>query len=376
MRHAIALAEKGRWTACPNPTVGAVLVRDGSIVAEGWHHAAGGPHAEVECLRDAAAKGVNPAECTLLVTLEPCNHYGKTPPCSEAVIAAGIRHVIIGLRDPNPTAAGGVEKLREAGIQVECGLCEQECRDLVADFLCWQEERPYLILKMAATLDGRIATRTGHSQWISSPESRAQVHDLRAKVGRCGGAVLIGGGTFRADNPSLTARLEGYDGPQPMACVATSRLPAADSDFKLLRQRPEECVFLASPAVAASPAAAALRKSGARVLTVEQNNRTPDFAAIFRQFYQENQCRYILCEGGGKLGMTLLNAGLVDEFRIHIAPLILGDNEAKPLFDGLSPLHLDEGIALRITNTEICGGDMHLTLRPRAQHEGSVCSLD
>ena len=209
MREALALAENGRWSACPNPTVGAVLVRDGQVVARGWHHAAGQPHAEVECLRDAQRQGIDPAQCTLVVTLEPCNHYGKTPPCSEAVLAAGIKRVVIGLYDPTPKAAGGAERLRAAGVEVIGPVCERECRDQVADFLAWQQGRPYVILKMAATMDGRIATRTGHSRWVSSEGSRALVHRLRAGIGRAGGAVLVGGGTFRADNPCLTARIPG-----------------------------------------------------------------------------------------------------------------------------------------------------------------------
>ena len=138
MREAAELAERGRWSAAPNPTVGAVLVRDGVVVARGWHTAYGKSHAEVECLKDAEAKGVDPSACTLVVTLEPCNHQGQTPPCTEAVIAAGIRHVVIGLRDPNPKAAGGMERLAEAGVEVEAGVCAELCRDLVADFLIWQ----------------------------------------------------------------------------------------------------------------------------------------------------------------------------------------------------------------------------------------------
>ena len=209
MREAAELAERGRWSAAPNPTVGAVLVRDGVVVARGWHTAYGKSHAEVECLKDAEAKGVDPSACTLVVTLEPCNHQGQTPPCTEAVIAAGIRHVVIGLRDPNPKAAGGMERLAEAGVEVEAGVCEELCRDLVADFLIWQTtKRPYVMLKLAMTLDGRIATRTGHSRWITGETARRQVHELRANVGRAGGAILVGGNTLHTDNPLLTARLD------------------------------------------------------------------------------------------------------------------------------------------------------------------------
>lgn len=241
MREALSLAELGRWKTYPNPAVGAVLVRDGRILARGFHHAAGEAHAEVECLKDAAARGVDPRGCTLVVTLEPCNHQGKTPPCTQAILDAGVSRVITGLADPNPRAAGGAARLREAGVDVIERVCEQECRDMIADFLIWQSlDRPYVLLKMAATLDGRIATRKGQSQWISSEESRREVQKLRAGIGRCNGAVLVGGGTFRTDNPRLTARGEFAAGPQPLACVLTSRLPAPDADFHLLRDRPEQ----------------------------------------------------------------------------------------------------------------------------------------
>ena len=371
MREALALTENGRWSACPNPTVGAVLVRDGRVVARGWHHAAGQPHAEVECLRDAQRQGIDPAQCTLVVTLEPCNHYGKTPPCSEAVLAAGIRRVVIGLHDPTPKAAGGAERLRAAGVDVIGPVCEQECRDQVADFLAWQQGRPYVILKLAATMDGRIATRTGHSRWISSEGSRALVHRLRAGIGRAGGAVLVGGGTFRADNPCLTARIPGETVErQPLACVLTSRLPNPAGDIHLLKERPGQAVFLCSPAAAASTAAHALRQMGVRVLALGPGQRgCPDFAAMFRMLYEDLHCPYVLCEGGGHLALSLLEAGFADEFLLHLAPRILGDNEAAPLFDGRSPLTMAEALELRVCRTSLCDGDVHLQLRPAIPQE-------
>ena len=145
MREAIALAERGRWKTCPNPTVGAVLVRDGHVAARGWHHAAGEDHAEVACIKDARAHGVDPADCTLVVTLEPCCHQGKTPPCTAAVREAGIKKLVVGLADPNPVACGGACQLREAGLEVVEGVCAQECRDLVADFLVWQTDRKSVV---------------------------------------------------------------------------------------------------------------------------------------------------------------------------------------------------------------------------------------
>jgi diaminohydroxyphosphoribosylaminopyrimidine deaminase/5-amino-6-(5-phosphoribosylamino)uracil reductase len=193
MLQAVALAAESRWQTCPNPNVGALLVKDGQVLASGRHKGPGLPHAEVEALRDAAAKGVNPADCTLVVTLEPCRHHGKTPPCTEAILRAGIRHVVVGANDPNPEAAGGAAILREAGVEVECGVALDPCLDLIDDFLTWQRtDLPYTLLKLASTLDGRIASRNGHSKWITCEETRRRVHALRRHMQ----AILVGGNTF------------------------------------------------------------------------------------------------------------------------------------------------------------------------------------
>ncbi|MCL1985190.1 MAG: bifunctional diaminohydroxyphosphoribosylaminopyrimidine deaminase/5-amino-6-(5-phosphoribosylamino)uracil reductase RibD [Betaproteobacteria bacterium] len=367
MDAAIALAEQGRWRACPNPVVGAVLVRDGQIAAQGFHSACGQPHAEVECLRDAAEKGVNPADCTLCVTLEPCNHYGKTPPCTQAIWESGIRRVVVGLRDPHPEAGGGADWLRERGVEVETGVRAQACHDLAADFLVWQQEqRPYLILKLASTLDGRIATRSGHAQWISGEYSRASVHELRAGIGSCGGAVLIGGNTFYTDNPLLTARPLPSEGRQPLACILTSRLPHPAKNISLLHQRPGQCVFLCPRGIDASPEAAALRDIGAHVHGLDRapEHQGLDLHAGLRLLQKNHACFYVLCEGGGKLALSLLEQGLVDEFRLHMAPRILGDNAALPLFDGRAPLHMDQSLGMRIASLGMCGEDAHMVLRP------------
>lgn len=402
MHEAIALARQGRWRAAPNPTVGAVLVRDGQVVARGYHTACGMPHAEVECLRDAAANGVDPAGCTLVVTLEPCNHHGKTPPCSQAVLDAGIRHVVVGMADPNPVARGGAEFLRQHGVQVdmgECGMgvCVQDCRDLVADFVTWKKtDLPYVILKLASTLDGRIATRAGHSQWISCAASRRRVHAIRAGVGHAGGAVLVGGGTLFADNPLLTARCGDFsdspssataggncsaDAPrrQPLAVAVTSRMDevaARVGDLVLLQQRAADTVFWTTEAAAASPAADTVRATGARVWGLPAANAVNDgggagaagldLRAGLARLRAEAGCLYVLCEGGGQLGLALLETGLVHEFELHLAPKVLGDNAARPLFDGRAPLRMDDALGLRVTDTVPSGDDLIITLRPRA----------
>lgn len=365
MREAMALAENGRWHTAPNPTVGAVLVRNGEIVARGWHAVCGEAHAEVNCLRDAAGKGVDPAQCTLYVTLEPCNHHGKTPPCSQAILDAGIRHVVVGMPDVNGKAAGGAAFLREHGVAVEMGVLEKECRDLVADFIVWQTtKRPYVILKMATTLDGRIATREGCAQIISNQASHAEVMRLREHIALSGGAVLVGGNTFTMDNPRLTARTESAKR-HPLAVILSSRLPGPDLGCHILEERPEECVFFSSAAQAASPAAAALRARGARVYGVDPSpcGRGLDVLQVLNVLREEEGCLYVLCEGGGKLGLSLLEAGLVDEFHLHMAPVILGDSEARPVFSGRSADSMEDALRMRIVDASVAEGDVHLYFR-------------
>ncbi|WP_446424685.1 bifunctional diaminohydroxyphosphoribosylaminopyrimidine deaminase/5-amino-6-(5-phosphoribosylamino)uracil reductase RibD [Mailhella sp.] len=372
MRRALELAERGRWSTAPNPTVGAVLVKDGAVAAEGWHQVCGQAHAEVNCLRDAAAKGVDPAGGTLYVTLEPCNHFGRTPPCSHAVLEAGIGRVVIGMLDPNAKAAGGAEFLRENGVDVVSGVLEDECRDLVADFLVWQTtRRPYVILKMASTLDGRISTQGGSGQKITNDASHAEVQRLREGIGRAGGAILVGGNTFALDDPRLTARTPSAQR-QPLAAVLTTRLPSG-SGSAILRERPSDAVFFTSAAQAASPTAEALRGKGARVYEVKVQGvpgregqavrARLNAAQALEMLRAEEGCLYVLCEGGGKLALSLLEEGLVDELHLHLAPVILGDASATPVFAGRSAESMAEALRMRVTHTSLVDGDIHLHFR-------------
>jgi diaminohydroxyphosphoribosylaminopyrimidine deaminase/5-amino-6-(5-phosphoribosylamino)uracil reductase len=359
MLRAIALSRQGFGHTAPNPCVGALLVKDGLVLAEGWHKAFGGAHAEVEALQDAARKDVNPAECSLVVTLEPCSHYGKTPPCTKAVLDAGIRHVVVGARDHNPKAAGGAEVLREQGVLVECGIAEQECRDNIADFLVWQtSSRPYIILKLASTLDGRIATRNGHSKWISCAETLTRVHELRSKVQ----AIMVGGNTFYADNPALTCRLEHRAFSAhvaPLAVIITRRLPDNPGSFTLLQDRPQDVIFLTDTAQSESVAAKNLQSMGVSIWGAEGDYLAEGITRLRR----ERQAHYLLCEGGGRLGLSLLKNKLADELRLHMSPKIIGDAEARPLFDGLQPESMTEALGLRFTGSEFCGDDLLLQLR-------------
>ncbi len=376
MLQAVALAGQARWQTRPNPCVGAVLVKDGAIVAQGWHKGAGQPHAEIDALEDAAQKGVNPADCTLVVTLEPCRHHGKTPPCTEAILKSGIRSLVVGALDPNPEASGGAELLRGQGVSVETGVALDECLDLIDDFITWQtSDLPYTIIKLASTLDGRIATRTGNSKWITSPETRTRVHQLRQHMD----ALIVGGNTFYLDNPALTCRLEDETlcPRQPLAVVVTSRLPEAGVSMQLIKDRPESTIFWTTVAAAASPKAEALRRRGIRVVGLpshaKANTRGHGMRAELSlaeglvHLRKELDCHYVLCEGGGRLGLALLDSGLAREFHLHLAPKILGDNDATPLFDGRNPLLIEEALQLRIADARLSGNDIMLSLRPVRQ---------
>lgn len=374
MLRAARLALRGRGLTAPNPCVGAVLARDGEIVAEGWHKACGGPHAEVECLADARQKGVDPAACTLYVTLEPCNHQGKTPPCTKAVLDAGIGRVVIGCADPNPhVAGGGATVLRAAGLDVVLGVQETLCLDLIDEFRIWATTaRPYSILKMAGTLDGKIAARGGRPQAVSGPESQADVHKLRSQVQ----AVIVGGNTFYGDNPQLTCRL-GEDGMpkgfcQPLAVVVTSTLPKAYSTFNLLRQRPEQVLFWTSEYSAKTPLADELRERGTLIWGLPERpggrqggGEGLNFAEAFARLRKDFGCYRTLCEGGGQLALSLSRQELVDEFVLYLAPRVLGDAEGKSLFAGGAVQSMDETLNFRLAVAESCGDDLKLTYKPR-----------
>lgn len=369
---ALREADRGRFATAPNPCVGAVLATRDGILARGYHVAPGQPHAEVMCLKDARDKGVDPSRATMFVTLEPCNHMGRTPPCTRAILESGVRSVVVGHPDPNPNVAGGgLAFLRKNGVNArysEDPDVRLACADSLADFLVWVgSDLPYVVLKLASTLDGRIATRTGHSQWITGPEARREVHELR----RCVDAVLVGGGTFREDDPQLTHRLSEHVAPldetagdahalkQPLAVVATATLPNPGNTCRLLSERPGQTVFLTPPDVAASAKAEALAQCGARVVPA------PDMAEGLKRLRGELGVYHVLCEGGGGLGLSLLEAGLVHELRLHMAPKLLGDAKARPLFAGRSSERMDDALGMRLTDARTAGSDLLLTFRPK-----------
>ncbi|WP_022661291.1 bifunctional diaminohydroxyphosphoribosylaminopyrimidine deaminase/5-amino-6-(5-phosphoribosylamino)uracil reductase RibD [Paucidesulfovibrio longus] len=371
MDRAMELARLGRGPTAPNPCVGSVLVRGGEIVAQGRHRRFGGPHAERECLADARAKGVDPSLCTLYVTLEPCNHHGKTPPCTEAVLEARIPRVVVGALDPNPVAQGGAERLREAGVDVLTGVRERECLDLIRDFSLWRtSDRAYCILKMASTLDGRIAARTGRPEAVSSPESFQDVHRLRALAD----AVIVGGNTFLQDDPSLTCRLAGQtDAPspekmnndeQPYAVVLTTRLPGTDCDLQLIRKRPHQTIFWTTEEAAESDTARALEEIGVRVWGLPHRGPALEIAAGLTRLHRELGAHYALCEGGGRLAMRMLEQGCADEFVLYLAPRALGDERGVPLLAGRDCSSMAQALNLRLGRCEPSGPDLRLTYYP------------
>lgn len=367
MARALELAQRGRGFVTPNPCVGAVLVDTaGAIVAEGWHKVYGGPHAEVECLRDAETKGVDPAACDLYVTLEPCNHFGKTPPCTRAILDAGVKRVVIGCLDPNPDVlGGGAAFLRQHGLDVTVGVLERECCDANADFVVWKlRGRPFVTVKLAMTLDGRIATRTGDSHWVSGEASRRRVHEMRASSQ----AVLIGGATFRSDNPALTHRLTDSPlsgNPQPLAVVLTKTLPAPDAPFTLLRERPEQLIFFTDAAGEASKTATALAKRGVRVWALPELDGILDLGRGLARLREEAHVFRLLCEGGGGLAGSLLGYGLMDELVVFCAPKVLSDAQGVPAFSGLTVPLMQDAAKLRFVSVGTVGEDLMIVVRPK-----------
>jgi diaminohydroxyphosphoribosylaminopyrimidine deaminase/5-amino-6-(5-phosphoribosylamino)uracil reductase len=300
-----------------------------------------------------------------VVTLEPCNHFGKTPPCSRMLLESGIARVVIGCLDPNPVAGGGGALLRQGGLEVTVGVLEQECRDAIADFVLYKTKgRPHVTLKLAMTLDGRIAARTGDSNWVSGEASRHRVHEMRASVQ----AVLVGGGTLGADNPRLTHRLEGSPlchNPQPLAVVVTRHPPSAEAPLALLRDRPQELVILTDADGAASEAAMDLAELGVRVWGVpEVEDGVLDLGAGLRRLRTEANVYTVLCEGGGGLAGSLLRQGLMDELVVFYAPKVLADAKALPGFSGLSVPRMAQAAGFRFLAVERVGEDLMVVARP------------
>ncbi len=334
MEMALGLAEKGRGFTSPNPMVGAVVVRNGAVVGQGWHKVYGGPHAEVHAIDDAGdlARGA-----TLYVTLEPCNHTGKTPPCTRKIIEAGITKVVMAMKDPNPTASGGAELLRLHGISVESGVLEPQALRLNEIFIKHvQTRKPFVILKYASTLDGRIATRTGDSKWITNERSRAFVHELRHLVD----GIMVGVDTVIADDPSLTTRLKGVKGRDPHRFILDTRLRIPETARILHLTSDSDTYLVCGEDVGADPVLAGkkdrLEKEGVRVLTAPLKDGRVDLDRLMVILGAMN-ISSLLVEGGSRVLGSALSAGIVDKIFGFYAPKILGGDDGIPLFKGRGP---------------------------------------
>jgi diaminohydroxyphosphoribosylaminopyrimidine deaminase/5-amino-6-(5-phosphoribosylamino)uracil reductase len=353
MQEAIALARLGLGFTRPNPPVGAVVVKRGRIIGQGHHRMAGGPHAEVEALAEAGARSPG---STLYVTLEPCSTQGRTPPCTRAIMAAGITRVVTGSRDPNPKHAGrGLKILRQAGISVVTGVCQAETDRLMAPFDKWiTMGQPFLTLKMAATLDGRIADSQGRSQWITGTAAREHVQMLR----RHADAVMVGSGTALTDNPSLLCRQP--DAPTGMRIIVDSRgrLPL---DAQVLTDGRQARTIVATTGRCPRRKIAALRATGARVWTVPETRGHVSLPQLMRRLGKAGLL-HVLCEGGGGLAEALLRSGLVDECLWFIAPKLLG-GKAVPVLGG-SGWSLAQAPTMALTDCERGGEDLRLRTVP------------
>jgi diaminohydroxyphosphoribosylaminopyrimidine deaminase/5-amino-6-(5-phosphoribosylamino)uracil reductase len=356
MAQAIKLAERGLYTTDPNPRVGCVLVRDRQVIGQGWHEYAGQAHAEINALQDA---GNDAHGATVYVTLEPCAHHGKTPPCSQALIDAGVSRVICAMRDPNPLVAGnGIEQLRQAGIQVEDGLLAGEAEKLNPGFLKrMREQRPYVRCKLAMSLDARTAMANGESKWITGPKAREDVHRLRARSS----AIMTGINTVIADDPSLTCRLDASQGDavkaaQPLRVILDTQ-GRLKSDAKLLQQPGNTLVLCGN-----RQALQVLDSERVVVKQLETDNGRIALAAVMREL-AAGQINEVLLEAGATLSGTMLQAGLVDELIIYMAPVLMGD-KARGLLKLPGLEHMADRCHLNITDIRAVGQDWRITAIP------------
>ena len=353
MAQALALAERGLYGTTPNPRVGCVLVRDGAVLAEGWHARAGGPHAEAAAIAEANARGLNLRGATAYVTLEPCNHQGRTPPCARALIEAGVARVVIAMADPNPTASGGMQALREAGITVECGLLQAEAEALNPGFIARvTRQRPWVRMKIAASLDGRTALADGRSQWITGAAARQDGHQWRARA--C--AILTGIGTVRDDDPQLNVR-DVDTTRQPLRVVIDSRLETPLS-ARILQG--SKTLLLSAIDDPAREAAYAVR--GVEVERVPSNAQGKTDLPLVLETLARRGINELHVEAGAKLNGSLLREGCVDELLIYLAPSVIGDT-GLGMF-ALPPLaELAAQQRLQFTDVRQFGDDLRIRAR-------------
>lgn len=355
MRHALALALRGTGQVAPNPRVGCVIVHDRSIIAEGWHAVFGGPHAEVQALRQLE---IIPADATMYVTLEPCSHHGKTPPCADAIIASGIQRVVVGMTDPNPKVSGrGIERLRTAGIEVITDVLPDACRWINRGFIqTMTHGKPYIIAKIAQSLDGCVASWNGTSKWITSEGSRRAVHALRHEVD----AVLTGIGTVLADDPSFTVRhVEGRT-PKRIVLDAALRTPPSCALVASTDQAP--VIICCADDLVDSDAASTLRDSGCTIVGLPAVEGYLQFDDLLDRCASTLGITSIMVEAGPTVLTSMLRAQLIHEIHMHTAPILLGDGLR---WNGLRPDSPSQAHRWTIHDVNVIDGDVHQILLPR-----------
>jgi diaminohydroxyphosphoribosylaminopyrimidine deaminase/5-amino-6-(5-phosphoribosylamino)uracil reductase len=352
MRLALEWAARGLYSTSPNPHIGCVIVRDGQVIGAGVTQAAGSDHAEIQALKDARARGHDVRGATAYVTLEPCNHFGRTPPCSDALVRAGLGRVVAAMEDPNPLVAGqGMAKLAAAGIAVSSGLLAEQAYELnIGFFSRMRRGLPWVRMKSAASLDGMTALHNNQSQWITGPEARADGHAWRARA--C--AILTGIGTVRADDPQLTVR--GVETPrQPIRIVVDSRLDI-DPGARVLAGGG---TWIAA-AVANPDKEAALRAAGAEIIMLPNPAGKVDLPELMRELGRR-QINELHVEAGGKLNGSLLREGCVDELLVYLAPTLLGD--AQGMFALPALTSLDQQLRLKFHEVQQIGADLRILAR-------------
>ena len=350
MKMALKLAEQGRGWTSPNPMVGAVIVKDDKVVGKGFHKAAGGPHAEIHALDEA---GTEARGATLYVSLEPCNHTGRTPPCTEAILRSGIKRVVAGMEDPNPgVAGGGLAFLKSQGLDVTVGVCEDRCRRLNEAFIKYvSTSLPFVILKCAATLDGCIATHAGDSKWITSALSRQFVHEIRHRVD----AIMVGIGTVLKDNPQLTTRREDREGSDPVRIVLDSRL-SMPADARLLHLDSDSDTFIVTGRDVPAEKRKRLEKPGIRVLALETREGRIHLPALMKELGKMDVTS-LLIEGGSTVNGSALRAGVVDKVFMFYAPKLCGGS-GIPVCGGRGVSLMEESIRVADTTVHRFGDDV------------------
>ena len=351
MKIALAQAKRALGRVSPNPLVGAVIVKRGEIVSAGYHHRAGSPHAEINALNKAGRKARN---ADLYITLEPCCHHGRTPPCVEMIVDRGIKKVVIGMIDPNPLVAGkGIAKLKAAGIAVTCGVLDDECRKLNEVYVHYITKRiPFVILKVASSLDGKIATRTGDSRGITARHALQKVHALRNQVD----AILVGSGTVKADDPLLTTRLTGQRGKDPVRVIVDSTLSISHR-ARIFNPDSPAGVIVATTHRAPKRKKEQIEKVGGTVVTVTSKDRRVSLKSLMRTL-GKREITSVLIEGGTKISTSALNEGIVDKIVFFYAPKILGGDQAYGITAGKGVDRISRARKVHDLTVKKCGDDI------------------